>query len=318
MTGQEAPFDLTRTVTELFNNQLRDWELARINYSGLQNTRIKTISFEGFNILVQFNPKRIQSSAAKVDPASIKARPCFLCEKNRPSEQKGIRFRDEYVLLVNPYPIFHYHLTIPTLKHELQRILPNFGMMLKIAKDLPGYTILYNGPQCGASAPDHFHFQAVPKHNMPIETDFTRKIRCRFNFEIQGIEVYTWNRYLRRIITLSGNHTSPLEYFFHMIYKQFAEILPPGDEPMLNILTWFSNDNYVVHLIPRKLHRPDRYFMAGERQLLLSPASIDLGGILIMPREEDFEKITRADIVDVFNQIGVDDDSIQYVVNKIT
>lgn len=318
MTGREGSSDLTRTVNAMFENQLRDWELARINYTGLKNIRIKTIRYEGFNILVQYNPKRMKSSAAKVDPLSIHARPCFLCENNRPSEQQGIRFNDDYVLLVNPYPVFPGHLTIPSLQHEFQRILPNFGMMLKIARDLPNYTVIYNGPRCGASAPDHFHFQAVPKQNMPIEADFYNKTKCIFNREMQGVAVYTWDRYLRRMITLSGNSGSSLEKLFHTLYDHLAQTIPTEDEPMLNILAWHNHDHYVVHLIPRKLHRPDRYFATGEKQLLVSPASIDLGGVLILPREEDFKRITPADITDVFNQVGVDDELIHYLVSKLT
>jgi diadenosine tetraphosphate (Ap4A) HIT family hydrolase len=310
--------ELIQAVDSLFESQLKNWELARVNIGGLQNVKVKPIAFEGFEILLQYNPKRILSSSAKVDPPSISARPCFLCIKNRPPEQQGIRYMDNFILLVNPYPVFPGHLTIPTLQHEPQRILSKFTRMLEIARDLPQYTIIYNGPQCGASAPDHFHFQAVRKGHMPVEADFLKNIKCVFNFEKHGIGIYTWDNYLRRMITLRGHSISKLESLFNTIYDLLPHVVPSDDEPMVNILTGYNLDHFVIHLIPRKLHRPDRYFAQGERQLLLSPASIDLGGVLIIPREEDFLKITKADISDIFQQVGVDNELIQYLVHKLT
>jgi len=310
--------EFTQAVDSLFESQLNDWELARANIKGLQNVRVKPLAFEGFEILLQFNPERIISSSAKVDPQSISARPCFLCENNRPPEQQGIRYRDNFILLVNPYPVFPGHLTIPTLQHEPQRILSKFIRMLEIARDLPQYTIIYNGPQCGASAPDHFHFQAVRKGHMPVEADFLMNIKCVFNYEKHGIGIYTWDNYLRRMITLRGQSISKLESLFNTIYALLTHVIPSDGEPMMNILAGYNQDHFVIHLIPRKLHRPDRYFAQGERQLLLSPASIDLGGVLIIPREEDFLKITTDDISDIFQQVGVDNELIQYLVHKLT
>ncbi|MBN1788955.1 MAG: DUF4922 domain-containing protein [Bacteroidales bacterium] len=315
MTGPE----LTRGVDLLFENQLRDWDLARTNYSDLRNARLRTFNFEGFRILVQFNPKRIRSSAAKVDPVSIQTRPCFLCERNRPPEQQSIRYKNDFNFLVNPYPVFPGHLTVPSVQHVPQRIRPNFSVMLEIAGNLPRYTVIYNGPLCGASAPDHFHFQAVPKQNLPIEEDFRNGIKCEFKSEIQGVSIYTWDKYLRNLITLTGNDIPELNVLFNKICDFLTGLIPAlDDEPMMNIIAGLEGSHYVVHIIPRKLHRPDRYFSSGARQLLLSPASLDLGGVLIMPRKEDFDKITETDIADVFEQVGVDGKLIQYLVNNLT
>jgi hypothetical protein len=152
--------DYSQKVRELFEDQFRDWALARDNYHQLDEVRVRRVSFPGYNISVQFNPGRITSSAAKVDAKSIEARPCFLCEKNRPAEQQGIPIEDGYIILINPFPIFRRHLTIVSGSHTPQRIAGNFGTMLALARSLPEYVIFYNGPQCGASAPDHLHFQA--------------------------------------------------------------------------------------------------------------------------------------------------------------
>jgi len=308
--------ELKREIDKLFSDQLNSWELARSNYAGLLNTRIKAFQFGGFKILVQFNPKRIISSSARVDLHSISARPCFLCEKNRPREQKSVLYRNKLLLLVNPYPVFDGHLTLASTGHEPQRILSNFDMMLEIARDLPQNTIIYNGPQCGASAPDHFHFQAVRKGNMPIEIDFTKEGPDKKCTEYQSVIIHTWGNYLRELITLQGKDPAVLESLFSMIYRSLQQEIPSPEEPMMNILAGYYRDQWVIHLFPRKMHRPDRYFAAGERQLLLSPASIDMGGVLIMPLEKDFIKITREDIEDVYRQVCVGEKNIQRLLNE--
>jgi hypothetical protein len=303
--------ELTREIEILFNNQLKTWDLARSNYEGLQNTRVRAIPFEGFKILVQFNPKRIISSSARVDPQSVSSRPCFLCENNRPEEQECILYRNRMLLLVNPYPVFEGHLTVPSIDHEPQRILPNSAMMLEIARDLPQNIIIYNGPQCGASAPDHFHFQAVRKGHMPIEEDFSREGLCKQYTQYQRIAMYTWSNYLRKPITLQGKDAADLESVFGMIYRILQQDNASQEEPMMNILAGYFQNHWVIHIFPRERHRPDRYFETGERQLLLSPASIDMGGLLIMPREEDFIKITREDIEDVIRQVCIEETKMQ-------
>jgi hypothetical protein len=217
---------------------------------------------------------------------------------------------------VNPYPVFDGHLTLPSTDHEPQRILSNFNLMLEIARDLPQNIVIYNGPQCGASAPDHFHFQAVRKGNMPIELDLTKEGPGKKCAEYQSVIIHTWNNYLRELITLQGKDPAVLESLFSIIYRFLQQEIPTPDEPMMNILAGYYRDHWVIHLFPRKLHRPDRYFATGERQLLISPASIDMGGVLIMPREEDFNKITREDIEDVFRQVCVGEKNIQRLIKE--
>lgn len=309
--------NLPREIESLFKRQLNEWELARTNYAGLHQTRVSKIPFQDFNIMLQFNPKRIISSSAKVDPLSVSARPCFLCKQNRPPEQVSIGYHDGFEILVNPYPVFHSHLTVPSSRHEPQRILPNFGIMLEIARDLPSFIIIYNGPQCGASAPDHFHFQAVQKGQMPVEDDFSGKRLCIAHHEIQGVGIYTWNNYLRKLITLQGKNAAIIEAMFQNIHRLLQQDVQGNEEPMMNILAGCYQDHFVIHLFPRKSHRPDRFFASGDRQLLLSPASIDMGGVLIFPREEDFRRITGDDITDIFRQVCVEDKFIQDIVNRL-
>jgi hypothetical protein len=308
----------TFAIDSLFDQQLNNWELAQENYAGLQHVVLKTIPFKGHGIMVQYNPKRIISSSAKIDPHSISQRPCFLCEHNRPPEQQGINYKNDFIILVNPYPVFQQHLTIPTVQHQPQYIQGKFGTMLQLACDLPGFSIIYNGPECGASAPDHFHFQAIRQGVLPIENDFMEKNKCSFKGSINGMEIFTWNNYLRKLITISGNDVAALEGLFARLYGILARMLPAAGEPMMNMLAQCDHDNWIVHIFPRKQHRPRQYFETGEKQFLLSPASIDMGGILIMPREGDFKKITRADIADIYKQVCVDDVFIRVLLESLS
>src|SRR4030042_5349764 len=171
----------------LFENQIKSWQLAKTNYNDLAKVKLRILHCNGHEIFIQFNPNRILSSAAKVDHQSISARPCFLCEKNRPVEQQCIIYRTHYAILVNPYPVFTRHLTIPTIHHVPQAIMDNFATMLYLAKDLNKYVLIYNGPNCGASAPDHFHFQAVMTDIMPVHADFLRGNCHPFQDELNGI-----------------------------------------------------------------------------------------------------------------------------------
>lgn len=306
------------TIDSLFDQQLSYWELAHDNYAGLQNVVLKPMPFSGHGIMVQYNPKRIISSSASIDPHVVTQRPCFLCEHNRPPEQQGIKYRNDYIMLVNPYPVFRRHLTIPTVQHQPQYIQGKFGTMLQLAGDLPDFSIIYNGPECGASAPDHFHFQAIQRGVLPIETDFSAKKKCFFQGRFNGMDIFTWDNYLRKLITISGQDIVALENLFVRLYGLLATMLQSAGEPMINILAQYDHDNWIVHIFPRKQHRPRQFFETGEKQFVLSPASIDMGGIIIMPREEDFKKITRADIADIYKQVCVDDVLIGALVKSLS
>jgi hypothetical protein len=300
----------SQRIEDLFTSQLRDWELAGVNYSLLSKVRTKRLVLKGFELLAQFNPERMRSSAAKVDSKSIEARPCFLCSMNRPAVQKGVGFEDDLTILINPFPIFNRHLTIPSEKHVDQRIGTNFLSMLNLAEKLPGFLIFYNGPECGASAPDHFHFQAGNRGFLPVESDFAsgrlaEKIYCE-----NGIELWHWRNYLRGIMTIKGSASADLVFIFNNFYRKFSQIQPDKPEPMVNILAYYQDGFWIVHIIPRKIHRPVQFFEKGEKQLLLSPASVDLGGVIILPREEDFLKITENDVRDIFEQVCLTDDEV--------
>ena len=277
-------------INQLTNQQLAAWSLARDNYRALEQVKVKTLDVNGQQYKVQFNPARITSSSAKVDAASISQRKCFLCSANRPAEQKGVPYKEDYTILLNPYPVFPRHLTIVLNEHAPQHIASRYGDMLDLAQLLDDDILFYNGPKCGASAPDHFHFQAGSKGLLPIENDRNRS----------------------HAIIIESNDRQKMIHRFEQIYNSLP--LQPGDvEPMMNIITWHENQkskiknqklpNWVTCLFPRKKHRPDCYWAEGENNMLISLAAVDLGGMFIMPLEKDFEKITAKNIADVINEV---------------
>ena len=268
-------------VNQLFKEQLIEWDLAKNNYKALEQVKVKTLSVEGREYIVQFNPARITSSTAKVDAQSILERMCFLCTENRPPEQIGIPFNGHYTILINPYPIFPRHLTIPLIEHTPQLIASRFGDMLDLAQQLDDYVVFYNGPKCGASAPDHFHFQAGNKGFLPIE-----KNPKLYNATI--IESDNKEEVLNRFKEIDA--TLPLA--------------PEDDEPKMNILAWYEAGKWIVCIFPRKKHHPSCYGAKGETGMLINPASVELGGVFITPLEKDFKKIKAEDISKILHEIG--------------
>ncbi|MFN3554933.1 MAG: DUF4922 domain-containing protein [Bacteroidales bacterium] len=298
--------DLQDQVYELLDQQTRHWDLAEKNYKGLEKVQKHWFTFEGgMRIGVQFNAERIYSSAAKVDAKSISERKCFLCPAHLPQQQKWVEFGTDYLILVNPFPIFPHHLTIPHREHIDQRIRGRMADMLGLAKDLHGFEVFYNGPKCGASAPDHFHFQAGNKGFMPLDSEFAALPKTKVR-QHNNCTAWTLDNYLRQCLVLEGDDETTLLQWFEQAYDLMDQILPQDPEPMMNMLVNWDEDRWKIFIFPRKLHRPWQYFAEGNQQILLSPASVDFGGVLITPREEDHKKMVPSDIQDIFSQVTWD------------
>ena len=317
-TGKDmgGKIDLFR---EFLLTQNLSWKMSADNYHGLKKVVEKEFHFDNCKIKVQFNPERIRSSAAKVDQTSIAARKCFLCQENRPEEQISYDLGNNFLLLVNPFPIFKTHFTIPCTVHVDQRLLLNLEAMLAIAKTIQGYTLFYNGPESGASAPDHLHFQAGENGFMPVESEF-EGLRSTENSCILNsahLKIWSFNNYLRKMISIVTNDLSLGVRSLESVYNIFSQMQPKKTEPMINLLCYFNDGNWTIHFFPRKLHRPKQYFAEGADQLLISPASVDFGGVFITPRPEDFEKITASDISDIFSQVSLDKESFRELTQAI-
>lgn len=292
---------MQQKVNDLFTRQLASWPMAHDNYAALAGVRVKTLDVDGIPYKVQFNPARIVSSGAKVDDRSIRERRCFLCAANRPEPQEGIPFGGHYDILVNPYPIFPRHLTIPDTGHVPQRIASRFGDMLQLAKALQEYTVFYNGPRCGASAPDHAHFQAGSRDFMPIERIWSRLIADKVAVCGRST-LYRLADAPRHTLVVDAAGAEEAQQLFRAVYESMP--VPEGDEePMMNVLALYDDMRWTVFIFPRSKHRPACYTAEGEARLLSSPASVDLGGVFITPLEHDFEKITAGDIRQILSEV---------------
>ena len=266
---------------DLFDRQLAAWPEAARRYRDLQNIEITEIDLGGMPVRVQFNPARAVSTLARTDAAAIKARPCFLCRDNRPAQQEALPFEGcdgrRYEVLVNPFPIFPEHYTVPAVEHTPQRITVRFPDMLRLAEAFPDMVVFYNGPESGASAPDHFHFQMGCRGFLPVET--------HFDGYIPGLPMIT-----------APDRASATAAFLRVLRP--LPVSPATGEPQLNILCWRetpadggSGALFRILVIPRKAHRPSCYFAPEDRAVRISPASVDLGGVFIVPVEEDFRRV---------------------------
>lgn len=316
-----AKFGAVETLNDqalsLVEQQKSTWETAARNYHAIQRLQTRTFDFGHFQIIAQFNAERIRSSAAKTDATSIAGRPCFLCLGNLPPEQKGILFQNKYLILANPYPIFHQHLTISKIEHTPQEIYPHFADLLDLSRNLPGFTIFYNGPQCGASAPDHFHFQAVIKEELPAEKEFEilENEFAETLFQKEKTKVIAVENYLRRMIAFVSDDNNEIRENFEKIYK--ASGTQNGEEPMMNILCNFENEKWRVIIFPRGKQRPSHFFETGEKQIIVSPAAVEMGGILVLPRENDFRKITKNNIAEICNEVTIDNEKFEILIHSI-
>ena len=300
--------NISYKAKELLNAQIKEWSLAGKNYSDLNKVITKTYKLDGFELKVQFNPGRIVSSSAKVDKKSIQQRPCFLCAQNRPEVQDEIKFNN-YLILINPFPIFPEHFTIPKTDHTLQLIEGNFEDMLDLSEAMSDYTFFYNGPNCGASAPDHFHFQAGIKGFMPIDNE-TESLKKKYGKKLANTEVELWavQDGFRNFYIIESIDKDALTKVFETIYRAVEKVSPADPEPALNIHANFTEGLWKVLIFPRGSHRPSQYFAEGDDNILISPASVDFGGVLITPREKDFEKINITDIKSIMQQVSYPQD----------
>lgn len=304
-------------IDNLFDSQLNDWQQACDNYKALAGVKVKNFDLGTAHVSVQFNPARIVSTAAKVDKKSIGERKCFLCEENRPAVQEGIDWNSEYTILINPFPIFPRHLTIPCSKHTPQRINGRIIDMLSLAKDLSDYTIFYNGPRCGASAPDHMHFQAGNKGFLHIEKDFNNWNRTLVtgsdDAALYSIDAPHYSFYL-----ISGSNRGSIAALFNLVLQALPVNAEAG-EAMLNILCNYDDSTGIWNLfvVPRIKHRPECYFAEGNDKLLISPASVDMGGVFITPVEDDFNKVTASDLKQIYAEVCYNKEQLAEITSKI-
>lgn len=310
-----------RQAGDLFiENQLAKWQTARTNHEALNQIETRRFELAGNTITVQFNPARAVSTCAKVDKSSIEARKCFLCPENKPNEQDEIiiSLDEPFSLRINPYPILPGHLTISSLKHQDQvladktiRQLP--GKLISWLEEYfaSGYVLFYNGAKCGASAPDHFHFQAVKQSDVPVIQQWERLMETA----VREKEIKTENgntyssfqitSYICPIQVFICNHSADI---LPEMINQYLESLPLHEgesEPRYNLFAWQNKQRgFTMAYFPREGHRPACYTATGGEQLLVSPGALDMAGLLVTPRKEDFDKITESDITQIYKEVA--------------
>lgn len=306
----------SQTVNGFIREQLAEWPMAAANFKALSGVEVKDLMVDNMHIKVQFNPARIVSSAAKVDPKSLKERKCFLCAENRPGVQRGIEWKDgRYVILINPFPIFPRHLTIPDQTHTDQLIEGRIVDMLDLARELDGYTVFYNGPKCGASAPDHMHFQAG-------NSDFLTIREALEDAELQTVATDNGDVLavvdslpLKMFVVDANDHEAGAR-LFRRLYDALP--VPEGEkEPMMNVLAYSTPVGERLVVIPRKRHRPSFYGTEGDDCMLISPASVDMGGVFITPRPQDFERIDADVIRRIFKELCLSSEEICEIAENI-
>ena len=303
------------TLESLFERQMGLWPEAARRYRELQNIETKEIDLDGMPVRVQFNPARAVSTLARTDAAAIKARPCFLCRDNRPAQQEALPFEGcdgrRYEVLVNPFPIFPEHYTVPAVEHTPQRIAGRFPDMLRLAEAFPDMVVFYNGPESGASAPDHFHFQMGCRGFLPVETHFDR-LRPVTGMRPGSAVIAVTSAYIPGLPVITAPDGASATAAFLRVLRSLP-VSPATGEPQLNILCWKNGTDYRIVVIPRKAHRPSCYFAPEDRAVHISPASVDLGGVFIVPVEEDFRRVNAQVLKDIIEETV--DTSWQPVIN---
>ena len=303
------------SISRFFNRQLEKWDDARHRFRDLKHVETKKLSEE---VRLQFNPARIVSTGAKIDKKTLGERPCFLCDKNRPKEQMSQQIDERFHLLVNPFPILPVHFTIPARKHQPQAIYKNYGEMHRFLSLHSELMVFYNGPKCGASAPDHLHFQAGTSGILPLQANWQRLSRnltdiISLNDEEKIAVVRDF--IVPAFVIISKSEESD-ETLFHRLYKSMPM---RGDEtePMMNIIAWRKEDEYISVVIPREKHRPEAYFAEGDAQVMVSPGALDMSGLNITPREEDFHKLTEESATTILQECGISTEKMNGIVTKL-
>lgn len=319
---KNKPFD------SFTNDQLSCWPLARDNYRALKNVCTKALSAGGLDVILQFNPARIVSTGADVSKESISSRKCFLCRDNRPKEQIKMKFEGRkgrrYDILVNPYPIFPEHLVIAMDRHCDQSIWKRYVDMLDLSRLYKGYTFMYNGPECGASAPDHHHFQALRRDILPLEKDADACLDSRASGNdpleyvtcVKEAELYHYRRFTRGVFLLRATTPKSMAKLFYRLLD-CAPVKDGSAEPMFNLLTWYTGTEFRSAVMLRGAHRPASYYSGGEDRLMLSPGCADMAGFFVVPSEKDFNRIDAALLQNVLDEVSVSEENEALVMKRL-
>jgi ribosomal protein S18 acetylase RimI-like enzyme len=309
---------LPKQCFDLLEQQKKVWRQLADGYNALESVRTREIICGDYTVKLQFNPKRIASTTANTDPRAIGDRKCFLCIENLPESQKGILYRDKFLILCNPVPIFSYHFTVSHIQHTPQELKNNIGGLLDLAKDLsPDFTVFYNGPECGASAPDHLHFQVSPRREIPVERDVVDMRRRKVFYYKNHVAGFELVNYSRAVLVIESTDRQQLLDFMKKLCSKWKKNLSTSYEPKMNILCSYQEELWRIIIFPRYKHRPDVYFREGDSRVLVSPAAVDIGGLIITPLEKDFFRIDAKLIEDIFTEVSEKPEIVAQIIGEM-
>lgn len=320
----ETDQSLEARVAALIDQQTETWPLLAEGRAALAEIETKRVQVQESEVVIQHNARRIRSTGASVDKASIENRRCFLCPEGLPKEEKGIAYGGDLVILCNPFPILDQHLSIVHREHVPQQIEGNVASLLSLAHDLgSGYFVLYNGPECGASAPDHLHFQACSRELLPIEENLYEDEPvmiedCNYCDEAarNSFELFTLGGCGRSVVVFRGGNHEEVE---HWVYQVINELAAQTDktEPMINIVCTYDPKVWTVYLFPRSKHRPSVFYAEGEQRLVVSPGAIDMAGVVVVPEREHFDKIDGERVAAIFSEVSMNTEIVNDLVDGI-
>jgi len=314
--GNDRPSHLRDLCRGLLLQQQGSWPDLKRAYDSLKNIRSRYVECDGFSVRLIFNPGRAMNTTAAVNPEAIRDRPCFLCTANLPGEQKGIIYRNEYLVLSNPRPALPSHLTIAHLSHRPQAIREHMEAFLRITADLgPGFSTLYNGPRCGASAPDHLHFQAMPSGQAPIEKELVDSRHLvplhPGRRDTPGISLRRGCGFGRQIVLIEGDEARAVAAAFRDYMNSLAAIAASKEtsleEPMVNVAGSFNGNVWRVLVFPRRAHRPAAFYRQDGERIVVSPAVMEMAGVIVTPMERDFDRLDAAAIESIYREVSLVD-----------
>ncbi len=320
-----APFEggkplrrLPGLCLELLSEQNKTWLDLQRGYESLKNVRERDVPCRGFSIRLQYNPGRIKSCLADVVEKNLNRKLCFLCLDHLPEGQKGILYRNEYLILCNPMPVFPCHFTISTIDHRPQAITEQIGPLFQLLADFgSGWTVFYNGPKCGASVPDHLHFQVTPSGLMPIEKEIREEKRLTLVIQVGTVFLYRLRDLGREVILLEGNDPMALGSVFCGFLNELKKEALIDEEPMMNIAGFYKERKWRLVIFPRRKHRPDAFFREGDGRIVVSPGLIDMGGVLITPVKKDFDHLDGAAVESIFEEVSLEGKAVGRAIDAL-
>ena len=297
---------------DLLSEQKRSWQDLREGYEALKTVKERNLPCRGFSVRIQHNPGRIRSSQAEVGQKNREGRSCFLCLDRLPDGQKGVLYRGNYLILCNPMPVFPSRFIVSHLDHQRQAIHEHMDTLLHLMVDFGSdWAVLYNGPRCGASAPDHLHFQIVPSGRMPVEKGIRDEKRIDLITQVDGVSFYLLRNLGRAVILLEGDDPIPVGKGFKNFLDALKRVLPIDEEPMMNLAAYYEERKWRLVIFPRRKHRPDAFFREGDSRLVVSPGAIDMAGVLVTPVKKDFERMDATTVRGIYREVSLEGKTVQ-------